>query len=60
MQRQRQTTRLKTNFGKPSEKKVVMDSLKSIDVATCSRIWNKFVSISKYWIIADKKYNKTR
>ena len=39
------------NFGNPSGKKVVMEFLKSFDVATCSKIWSKFVRISKYWII---------
>ena len=52
---QRQTTRLKVNFWNPSGKKVVMESLKSIDVATCSKIWSKFVRISKYWIITARK-----
>ena len=38
---QRKTTRLKVNFGNPSGKKVVMESLKSIDVATCSKFVRK-------------------
>ena len=38
------------NFGNPSGKKMVMESLKTLDTNTCNKIWSKFVRVWKGWI----------
>ena len=40
------------NFGKPSGKRAVLNTLKSISTETCNKIWNKFVRVAKEWIVS--------
>ena len=39
------------NFGKPSGKRAVMDSLKSLSVEIWIKIWARFIRIAKRWIV---------
>ena len=39
------------NFGKTSERREVMDTLKLLSIDILIKIWEKFVSIAKKWIV---------
>ena len=55
---QKQIGQQKINFGNPGGKKVVMESLNTLDVTICNKIWSKFIKISKNLIITARKSAK--